>query len=75
MSSQYDASIDATIADIQAFWATTMPDVYGQQYEAIPTDRVFPYSESQPAAELRRRRPDHGAVRGGRRQRLLLQQR
>ena len=25
-----------------------MPDVYGQQYEAIPTDRVFPYSQSNP---------------------------
>ena len=35
-----------------------MPDVYGQQYEAIPADRVFPYSREQPAAELRRRWPD-----------------
>ena len=25
-----------------------MPDVYGQPYEAIPTDRVFAYSESNP---------------------------
>ena len=25
-----------------------MPDVYGQQYEAIPTDRVYPYSSSNP---------------------------
>ena len=25
-----------------------MPDVYGQQYEAIPADRVFAYSESNP---------------------------
>ena len=53
----------------------TMPDVYGQQYEPIPADRVFPYSREQPAAELRRRRPDPGALRRGRRQRLLLQQR
>jgi len=44
----YDASVDQTIADIQSYWAKTMPSVYGTQYEAIPTDRVFPYSESNP---------------------------
>jgi len=48
VSSKYDASIDSTIADIQAYWSQTMPDVYGQQYEAIPTDRIYPYSESNP---------------------------
>ena len=48
VSSKYDASIDATLADIQSFWTTAMPDVYGQQYEAIPTDRIYPYSESNP---------------------------
>ena len=25
-----------------------MPDVYGQQYETIPADRVFPYSATNP---------------------------
>jgi hypothetical protein len=44
VSSKYDASIDSTIADIQAFWTSTMPAVYGQQYEAIPTDRLYPHS-------------------------------
>src|SRR5262245_17931137 len=48
VSSKYDASIDATLADIQAYWSQTMPDVYGQQYEAIPADRIYPYSESNP---------------------------
>jgi predicted metalloprotease len=48
VSSKYDASIDATIADIQHYWAQTMPDVYGQQYETIPSDRVFAYSQSNP---------------------------
>ena len=48
VSSKYDASIDSTIADIQAFWTSTMPAVYGQQYEAIPTDRVYPYSQDNP---------------------------
>src|ERR1700759_4467663 len=48
VSGTYDASITDTIANIQNYWTTTMPDVYGQQYEAIPADRVFPYSESNP---------------------------
>ena len=41
-------SADATVADLQAYWASTMPDVYGQAYEAIPADRLFPYSASNP---------------------------
>ncbi len=48
VSSKYDASVDQTIADIQAYWTATMPDVYGQQYDVIPTDRVYPYSASNP---------------------------
>jgi predicted metalloprotease len=48
VSSHYSASVDSTIADIQAFWTATMPRVYGQQYQAIPTDRVYPYSSSNP---------------------------
>jgi predicted metalloprotease len=48
VSTKYDASIDATIADIQAYWTQTMPDVYGQQYEAIPADRIYPYSQDNP---------------------------
>jgi predicted metalloprotease len=48
VSSKYDASIDATIADIQHYWSQAMPDAYGQPYEAIPADRVFAYSASNP---------------------------
>ncbi len=48
VSTHYDAPVDSTIADIQAFWTAAMPDVYGQPYEAIPTDRVYPYSSSNP---------------------------
>src|SRR3954447_24465631 len=48
VSKSYDASIDATLADIQGFWSQAMPDTYGQQYEAIPADRVYAYSESNP---------------------------
>src|SRR5947207_3447715 len=46
VSSTYDASIDATIADIQAFWTSAMPDVYGREYDPIPADRIRPYSQS-----------------------------
>ncbi|MFI5053676.1 MAG: neutral zinc metallopeptidase, partial [Acidimicrobiia bacterium] len=48
VSSSYDASIDATIADIQGFWTTTMPDVYGQSYVPIPADRITSYSATNP---------------------------
>src|SRR5207245_5620343 len=48
VSSKYDASIDSTLADIQSFWSSAMPDVYGQQYDAIPADRIHPYSQTNP---------------------------
>ena len=48
VSSTYDVSIDATLADIQSFWSQALPDTYGRRYEAIPADRVFVYSESDP---------------------------
>jgi predicted metalloprotease len=48
VAQSYDAPVDATIADIQNYWTQTMPGVYGQSYEAIPTDRIYPYSSSNP---------------------------
>jgi len=45
---RYDADITATIADIQAYWSKTMPDVYGKQYDAIPDSRLHPYSSDNP---------------------------
>ena len=36
------------IADIQAYWATTMPEVYGRKYRPIPDDRLFPYTADNP---------------------------
>ncbi len=47
-SSRYDGDINATIADIQAYWTKTMPEVYQQDYEPIPADRLIPYSQSNP---------------------------
>ena len=45
---RFDAPIDSTIADIQAYWSSTMPEVYGADYEPIPDDRLVPYSPSSP---------------------------
>jgi predicted metalloprotease len=42
------SNVSTTIADIQAFWATTLPEVYGTDYRPIPDDRLFPYSEQSP---------------------------
>src|SRR5947207_10667469 len=47
-ASKFDASIGDTIADIQSYWAKTMPDVYGKDYKPIPPDRLIPYSQSNP---------------------------
>jgi predicted metalloprotease len=43
-----DADANTSIADIQSFWAKTMPAVYGRAYDAIPSDRVFAYSAANP---------------------------
>jgi predicted metalloprotease len=40
--------VDATVDDIQAWWADQLPDVYGDQYEPIPDDRVIAYSDNDP---------------------------
>ena len=45
---RYDADMNTTIADIQAYWSKTMPDVYGKQYDAIPDSRLYPYSADNP---------------------------
>lgn len=31
--------------DVQAFWADALPEAYGIDYEAIPDERLHPYSE------------------------------
>ncbi|HXY94517.1 MAG TPA: neutral zinc metallopeptidase [Acidimicrobiia bacterium] len=47
-SGKFDATVDQTIADIQSYWAKTMPAVYGKAYDPIPSDRLHPYSASNP---------------------------
>ena len=38
----------SAIDDVQAFWAKKLPEVYGTEYEPIPQNRLYPYSESNP---------------------------
>jgi predicted metalloprotease len=40
--------VQSAIDDVQAFWATKLPAVYGMEYTPIPQNRLFPYSESNP---------------------------
>ena len=40
--------VQSAIDDVQAFWATQLPTVYGMEYKPIPQNRLFPYSESNP---------------------------
>jgi len=45
---RYSAGVDASIADIQQFWADQLPRTYGVKYRSIPSDRLFAFSESHP---------------------------
>jgi predicted metalloprotease len=47
-SGDLHAVVDATIDDIQEWWAEQLPDVYGDEFEPIPDERVFAYSEENP---------------------------
>jgi predicted metalloprotease len=47
-ASGYKADATASLADIQSYWSATMPAVYGRKYTPIPSDRVYPYSASNP---------------------------
>ena len=40
--------IQSAIDDVQAFWESKLPAVYGMEYKPIPQNRLFPYSESNP---------------------------
>ena len=52
--------IQSAIDDVQAFWATKLPAVYGMEYKPIPQNRLFPYSEN---AETKRARNRDGSAR------------
>ncbi len=40
--------VRSIIDDLQAFWGETLPSVYGQRYEPIPADHLYPYSAANP---------------------------
>jgi predicted metalloprotease len=42
------AVVQSAIDDVQAFWATQLPTVYGMEYTRIPQNRLFPYSQASP---------------------------
>lgn len=44
----YTASPEASLADIQAYWARALPETYRRDYEEIPADRIHPYSSDDP---------------------------
>jgi predicted metalloprotease len=37
----YRVSVETAIADVQAYWADTFPDLYGERYQPVPRDRVI----------------------------------
>jgi predicted metalloprotease len=37
----YERTIHLAVVDIQDFWSTTFPDVYGGSYEPVPDDRII----------------------------------
>jgi predicted metalloprotease len=40
-SAAYAKTARLAIADIQAYWAKTFPEVYGAKYQAIPANKIF----------------------------------
>jgi predicted metalloprotease len=40
----YESTVRRTIADLQEFWAVTLPDVYGVRYRPIPAAKIIPYT-------------------------------
>jgi predicted metalloprotease len=47
-SSDGSAYAREAIADIQSYWARTMPQVYGRKYDAIPDSRLHPFDAQDP---------------------------
>ncbi|MDQ1430153.1 MAG: hypothetical protein QOF40_755 [Actinomycetota bacterium] len=40
----YQGTVRLTIADLQDYWTTTMPEIYGVAYTRIPANRIVPYT-------------------------------
>lgn len=59
----YSEQLDASIKDIQDFWAKTMPDVYQQKYERIPDTKIMAATSKKPAPGCGSGQPDYEAIR------------
>ncbi len=44
----YLETVDMSIADIQNFWSSQMPDAFGQEFQKIPASKIFAYNSSNP---------------------------
>ena len=42
----YESTIRLTIADLQDFWASAMPAVYGVAYKPLPASHIIPYTST-----------------------------
>jgi len=43
-----DDLMRTVLADVQSFWATELPAVYGMPFDPIPASRLIPYSAANP---------------------------
>ena len=48
----YQETIDFALEDIQAYWAETLPEIYGLEYRELPNEQIIPYDEDTPNDEL-----------------------
>ena len=44
----YLETVDLSIADIQDFWSNQMPKAFGQEFQKIPTSKIFAYNSATP---------------------------
>ena len=47
-NTSYSGDTADSISDIQSYWASTLPSVYGKKYQEIPENRIYPYSSNNP---------------------------
>jgi predicted metalloprotease len=40
----YTGTVRLTIADLQDYWTTTMPEIYGVAYTRVPANKIIPYT-------------------------------
>ncbi len=42
----YEETIRLTVADLQDYWGTELPAIYGVQYRRIPASKIIPYTST-----------------------------